>query len=820
MSLDFSGNLNINNKLTLTSGKLSVSDEIESKKGTFADLIVTNSIEFTGTNFELDEVTIKKLLVTEELNVSAGNVSFLSDVTIGQNLIVQNVNASGAIQSSTIKTTGSISADGNISSKNNIISEGNISGLIGRFTNSLSTNGNFEASEVKSSSLIVNGNASADIISCTSIATKSIIDSNNSSGSSGNVLSISDDGSKIVWKSLNSDGTSKLQNLLDYGPTTNYSLVQKTPGSSTNNSAGVSSVVFGSSNIRDKSSYSITSGRENYTAAAHSFTEVFGEQIVTDDSYEMILGKYNNAVTNGAFVIGIGENDSNRKNLLELNKSGQLKINNGNTNLLTLDASGNLSIANRVSGGIATFETLTVTNGIEFGGDQITFRDLELDTLVVKTSAGFECDSVNINNNALINGTLTSNTGNFTNLNGNILTGVTCNLTTINSENITNSNIISTKTLNISENLSVTGDISCGNTITSNTINFTSGKVEEDFSVKTLKIDQLKDHSGSLGGENYFLSSDGQYVKWVQINSSGSESGGSGTDYSTDITNLYSYIGNMQDLKSDSSLDLVSAINEVYDKAFASSTDPSSGSGVGKYYPDNDNPTNESGVIFNDYLNNSAGGKYSATFGYQTKAMGDYQFSCGKQNIFDASALFTVGNGSGENYSNAMVVTESGDIKIQGIIKNGTGGCNNGDVLTAVDNAGKLELKWDSVDNITGIDDVKNRLTTLETNTGNVGTIASDVQDLKTNYTTLEGKVTTNENNITTLQSDLGTAQSNIETNTNSISDLETLIGDLNSSSTVDKASVISIINELYGMITDLQTRIETLENGGTPPSP
>ena len=62
--------------------------------------------------------------------------------------------------------------------------------------------------------------------------------------------------------------------------------------------------------------------------------------------------------------------------------------------------------------------------------------------------------------------------------------------------------------------------------------------------------------------------------------------------------------------------------------------------------------------------------------------------------------------------------------------------------------------------------------------------------------------------------------ESNIETNTNSISDLETLIGDLNSSSTVDKASVISIINELYGMITDLQTRIETLENGGAPPSP
>ena len=81
-----------------------------------------------------------------------------------------------------------------------------------------------------------------------------------------------------------------------------------------------------------------------------------------------------------------------------------------------------------------------------------------------------------------------------------------------------------------------------------------NGKVEEDFSIGTLKIDQLKDHNNSLGGENYFLSSDGQYVKWVQIDSSSSGSGGSGTDYSADITNLYSYIGNMQDLKSDSSL--------------------------------------------------------------------------------------------------------------------------------------------------------------------------------------------------------------------------------------------------------------------------
>ena len=174
----------------------------------------------------------------------------------------------------------------------------------------------------------------------------------------------------------------------------------------------------------------------------------------------MILGKYNNAVANGAFVIGVGENDSNRKNLLELNKSGQLKINNGSTNLLTLDASGNLTIANRVSGGIATFETLTVTDGIEFNGDQITFRDLELDTLIVNTSVDLKCDTVNIEKNASISGTLTSNTGNFTNLTGNILSGTTCNLTTINSDNITNSNLISTKKLTIDENLTVGGNAS------------------------------------------------------------------------------------------------------------------------------------------------------------------------------------------------------------------------------------------------------------------------------------------------------------------------------------------------------------------------
>ena len=816
MSLDFSGNLNINNKLTLTSGDLKVSDSIKSNSGLFEDLTVNNSITFNGSNFDLNSITVKDLSVTDNLNVSASNSTFVNDVTIGQNLAVQNINSTGTIQTITLKATGSISAEGNISSKKNIISEGNISGLVGRFTNSLATNGDFEASGIKGSSLTINGNASIDTINCTSILAQSIIDSNNSTGSSGDVLSISQDGSKIIWTPLSSNtGASGLQNLLDYGPDANYSLVQKTASSATNNSAGISSVVFGISNIRDKSAYSITSGKENYTAAAHAFTEVFGEQIVTDDSYEMILGKYNNAVANGAFVIGVGENDSNRKNLLELNKSGQLKINNGSTNLLTLDASGNLTIANRVSGGIATFETLTVTDGIEFNGDQITFRDLELDTLIVNTLVDLKCDTVNIEKNASISGTLTSNTGKFTNLTGNILSGTTCNLTTINSDNITNSNLISTKKLTIDENLTVGGNASITGTLNGSIINGTSGEITGQLNIKTAKLDQVRDHNNSLGGTNYFLSSDGQYTKWVQIDLANIGSGGgSGTDYSTDITTLYTYIGTMQNLKSETSLDLVSAINEVYDKAFAPASE-SANSGVGRYYPDNDNPAADSGIIFSDYGNNMADGKYSASFGYQTKAMSDYQFVCGRQNIFDASALFVVGNGSGEVYSNACVVTGSGDIKIPGIIKNGTGSCNNGDILTAASNAdGKLELKWDTVNNVTGIDSLKSRVDTLETNAGNISTLTSDVATLKTNYTTLEGRVATNETNITALQTDLGTAQSTIST-------LQTAIGDLTTSPTTDKTSIITIITELYGMITDLQTRVSALEGGGTPtPSP
>ena len=224
-----------------------------------------------------------------------------------------------------------------------------------------------------------------------------------------------------------------------------------------------------------------------------------------------------------------------------------------------------------------------------------------------------------------------------------------------------------------------------------------------------------------------------------------------------------------------------------------------------------------------------ADGKYSASFGYQTKAMSDYQFVCGRQNIFDASALFVVGNGSGEVYSNACVVTDSGDIKIPGIIKNGTGSCNNGDILTAASNAdGKLELKWDTVNNVTGIDSLKSRVDTLETNTGNISTLTSDVATLKTNYTTLEGRVATNETNITALQTDLGTAQGNITTlqtdlgtAQSTISTLQTAIGDLTTSPTTDKTSIITIITELYNMITDLQTRVSALEGGGTPtPSP
>ena len=79
MSLDFSGNLNINNKLTLTSGDLKVSDSIKSNSGLFEDLTVNNSITFNGSNFDLNSITVKDLSITDNLNVSASNSTFVNE---------------------------------------------------------------------------------------------------------------------------------------------------------------------------------------------------------------------------------------------------------------------------------------------------------------------------------------------------------------------------------------------------------------------------------------------------------------------------------------------------------------------------------------------------------------------------------------------------------------------------------------------------------------------------------------------------------------------------------------------------------------------
>ena len=690
-SIDYNGNFNVNDKMKLSDGDLTVENSVTSVNGKFTNLEVSNGIAYTGSEFSIKNLKVEELLVTKAFDVECTEANFAENVTIGQKLTTTNLDANGAVNTGTLKTSGTISASGNISSEKSIIATGDVSGVNGIFTGHLSATGNIEGADIRGSSLNIAGHATADEITCTSLAVQSITDSKSSSGSPGDVLAISQDGSKIVWTSGESTGNS-VKNITDYGNVANFSLIQRAGNA---NTCGISSVVFGDANIRDKADYSITSGKSNHTASQHNYTAIFGEQLISDDSYEVIVGKYNKSVADGALVVGNGTNASSRSNVLELNKHGQLKINNGSTNLLTLDSDGNLTIANKMSGQIATFETLTVTNGIDFQGNAITFNDLALDTLVVRKSADFECTSVNVKKDIAVTGTLTAAVGNLATSTINKLNATTCDLTTINSDNITNSQLIKTKDLEVSnsakfsKDCTVTGNLTCANLST------TTGTFSGNVTAPLIQLDRIKDHYGSVGGVNYFLSSDGQYLKWTEIKTNGGGSGGgSGTDYSTDIANLYAYIGNMSTLKSKTSIDLVGAVNEVYDKAF-STTDPTSGGGVGKYYPDNDNPAADSGVIFNDYLNNTAGGKYSASFGYQTKAMTDYQLTCGRQNSFDANALFVVGNGSGETYSNAMAVTHNGDVKISGVIKSMTGTCAAGNILTAVDDGeGNIGLEW------------------------------------------------------------------------------------------------------------------------------
>ena len=834
LAIDYNGNFNVNNKMKLSDGDLTVENSITSTSGKFTNLEVSNGINYTGAEFNIKNIKVEDLIVTKSFDIQCAEATFAENVTIGQKLTTTNLDANGAVNTGTLKTSGTISASGNISSEKNIIATGNISGVDGIFTGHLSANGSIEGTDIKGSSLNIVGNATVDGITCTSLAVQSITDSKNSSGSPGDVLAISQDGSKIVWTSGESAGGS-VKNIVDYGNVANFSLIQR---STNTNSSGISSAVFGDANTRDKADYSITSGKDNYTASQHNYTAIFGKQLVSDDAYEIITGKYNKAVTDGALVIGNGNSDLSRSNVLELDKHGQLKINNGSSNLLTLDASGNLTIANRMSGGIATFETLTVTNGMEFQGDAITFRDLELDTLIVKTSADFECASVNIEKDIAVTGTLTAAVGNLTNSTINILKATSCDLTTINSTNITNSELIKTKDLEVSnaatfsKNCTIVGDLSCAN-LSSNT-----GTFSGSLTTPLMQSDKIKDHYGSVGGPGYFLSSDGQYLKWTAIETGGGESGGgSGTDYSADIANLYAYIGDMTTLKSKIAVDLVGAVNEVYDKAFSPVADTDGG--VGKYYPDNDNPTADSGVIFNDYANNTAGGKYSASFGYQTKAMSDYQFTCGKQNSFDASALFVVGNGSGETYSNAMAVTNVGDIKISGIIKSMTGTCADGNILTAVDDGtGKLGLKWADTNDLIGslgidtltsdVDNLKTRVGTLETNvstnTANIATNTADIATNKTNIATNTADIATNKTNIAANATDIATNKTNIAANKTDISDLKTLMGTLSSLPTTAKDTIVAAITELYNKITTLETEVEALKNpgggGGTPTGP
>ena len=70
------------------------------------------------------------------------------------------------------------------------------------------------------------------------------------------------------------------------------------------------------------------------------------------------------------------------------------------------------------------------------------------------------------------------------------------------------------------------------------------------------------------------------------------------------------------------------------------------------------------GVVFNDYNNNTATGKFSATFGTGTKAVSEGQFVIGKYNGTDDAAIFIIGDGTSDtNRSNLFSLNKDGQIK-------------------------------------------------------------------------------------------------------------------------------------------------------------
>lgn len=64
-----------------------------------------------------------------------------------------------------------------------------------------------------------------------------------------------------------------------------------------------------------------------------------------------------------------------------------------------------------------------------------------------------------------------------------------------------------------------------------------------------------------------------------------------------------------------------------------------------------------------------AAGDYSTAVGWQNRANYDYQSVCGQLNDNKSTTLFEVGNGAGQNRSNAFEVYANGDINVGGEIK-------------------------------------------------------------------------------------------------------------------------------------------------------
>lgn len=92
---------------------------------------------------------------------------------------------------------------------------------------------------------------------------------------------------------------------------------------------GYNNAIFGDTNVIEGGNANIVSGKDNIVGAYTSpvsYTATFGDGLINKTYGSLVVGSYNAEEAQTAFVVGDGEDNDNRHNLLVLYKSGKLKV--------------------------------------------------------------------------------------------------------------------------------------------------------------------------------------------------------------------------------------------------------------------------------------------------------------------------------------------------------------------------------------------------------------------------------------------------------------------------------------------------------------